>query len=114
RMGIGVRRMLPIAVALMSETIPARPRGWLMVLIGGDIAGAYIITSWIASTWAAPDRFGWRLLWLIGLPTGLVLILLNRWIPESPRFLLKYGREEEAHAVMARYGAVLVRDEVVP
>ena len=32
-------------------------------------------------------RFGWRVLWLIGLPTGVLLILLNRWIPESPRFL---------------------------
>jgi MFS transporter, putative metabolite:H+ symporter len=109
-MGLGVGGMLPITFALMSENIPARHRGWLMVLIGGDIAGAYIITSWLASTYAAPDRFGWRLLWLIGMPTGLVLILLNRWIPESPRFLLQHGREDEAKAVMARYGAVVVCD----
>src|SRR5262249_51149334 len=35
-------------------------------------------------------------------------ILLNRWIPESPRFLLATGRETEARAVMARYGAAIV------
>jgi putative MFS transporter len=108
-MGISVGGMLPIAFTLMSETIPARHRGWLMVLIGGDVAGAYIITSWISSTWAAPDRFGWRMLWLIGLPTGLLLLLLSRWIPESPRFLLQRGQDEEAHAVMTRYGADVVQ-----
>ena len=110
-MGLGVGGMLPITFALLSETIPARHRGWLMVLIGGDVAGAYIITSWIASTIAADNRFGWRMLWLISLPTGLILMLLNRWIPESPRFLLQHGREEEAQAIMERYGAVVVEGE---
>jgi putative MFS transporter len=110
-MGLGVGGMLPITFALMSETIPARHRGWLMVLIGGDVAGAYIITSWLAATVAAPDAFGWRMLWLIGLPTGVLLILLNRWIPESPRFLLQHGRDEEARAVMERYGAAVVEED---
>jgi putative MFS transporter len=53
-------------------------------------------------------QFSWRILWLIGAPTGLLLILLNRWIPESPRFLLANGREAEARAVMERYGAKIV------
>ncbi|MGI8425636.1 MAG: MFS transporter [Actinomycetota bacterium] len=107
-MGLGVGGMLPIIFALMAETIPARHRGWLMVLVGGDVAGAYIITSWLASTIAAPDSFGWRMLWLVGLPTGLLLLLLNRWIPESPRFLLSRGRDDEARAIMEHYGAVVV------
>jgi MFS transporter, putative metabolite:H+ symporter len=110
-MGLGVGGMLPITFALMAETIPARHRGWLMVLIGGDVAGAYIITSWLASTIGAPDRFGWRMLWWISLPTGLILILLNHWIPESPRFLLQHGREDEARAIMERYGAVVVQGD---
>ena len=108
-MGLGVGGMLPITFTLMAETIPARHRGWIMVLIGGDVAGAYIITSWLSS-WLVPD-FGWRILWLVGLPTGVLLILLNRWIPESPRFLLATGREAEARAVMERYGAEIVPDE---
>ena len=40
----------------------------------------------------------------------MLLILLNRWIPESPRFLLAHGRSAEAAAVMARYGAAVVRE----
>jgi len=53
-------------------------------------------------------QFSWRILWLLGAPTGVLMILLNRWIPESPRFLLANGREAEARAVMARYGATIV------
>ena len=108
-MGLGVGGMLPIAYALMAETIPARHRGWVMVLIGGDIAAAYIITSWLASAFV--PEFSWRILWLLGAPTGLLLILLNRWIPESPRFLLANGRDAEARAVMERYGAKVVEEE---
>ncbi len=108
-MGLGVGGMLPLIFTLMAETIPARHRGWLMVLIGGDVAGAYIITSWLSSS-LVPE-YTWRILWLVGLPTGLGLIALNRWIPESPRFLLAHGRDAEARAVMERYGAEVVTDE---
>jgi MFS transporter, putative metabolite:H+ symporter len=107
-MGVAVGGMLPICYALLAETIPARHRGWLMILIGADIAGAYILTSWLATELV--PTYSWRILWLIGLPTGLVFVLLNRWIPESPRFLLMQGRDAEARDVMARYGAVVIED----
>lgn len=107
-MGIGAGGMLPIAFALIAETIPARHRGWLIVLIGGDVAGAYIITSWLAG--ALTPEYSWRILWLLGLPTGLLLILLNTWIPESPRYLLATGQQAAAKAVMRRYGAAVVAD----
>jgi putative MFS transporter len=105
-MGLAVGGMLPLCYALLAETIPARHRSWLMILIGADIAGAYVLTSWLSA--ALVPTYSWRILWLIGLPTGLVFILLNRWIPESPRYLLANGREQEARAVMQRYGAVVV------
>ncbi|GAB2520493.1 MFS transporter [Nocardia heshunensis] len=105
-MGLGAGGMLPIAFTLLAETIPARHRGWLLVLIGGDIAGAYILTSWLSST--IGETYSWRIMWLIGFPTGLLLILLTRWIPESPRFLLALGRDREAQEVLRRYHAEAV------
>lgn len=105
-MGIAAGGMLPITFTLIAETIPARHRGWVTVLIGGDIAGAYVLTSWLAT--ALVPHYSWRILWLIGLPTGALLIVLNRWIPESPRFLLSQRRTAEATAIMNRYGAAIV------
>jgi MFS transporter, putative metabolite:H+ symporter len=105
-MGIGAGGLLPIAFALMAETIPARHRGWLMVAIGGEITGTYALVSWLSGELI--PHFSWRIMWLIGLPTGLLLIVLSRWIPESPRFLLARGRTEEARQIMDRYGARLV------
>jgi putative MFS transporter len=104
-MGLAAGGMLPIGFALVSETVPRRHRGWMMVIIGSNILTALIIVSWLASGWASPQHFGWRLLWLIGLPTGALLVSLNHWIPESPRFLLEHGRDDEARAIMRRYGA---------
>ena len=105
-MGLAVGGMLPICYSLLAETIPARHRSWLMILVGADIAGAYIITSWLAA--ALVPTYSWRILWLIGLPTGVLFVMLNRWIPESPRFLLANARDDEARAVMKRFGAVIV------
>ncbi len=110
-MGWGVGGMLPIMFTLMAESIPAKHRGWMMVLIGGDIAGAYIITSALAS-WLVP-HYSWRILWLIGFPTGFLLIFLNRWIPESPRYLINSGRLKEAQQVMKRFGAVAVKEKII-
>jgi putative MFS transporter len=102
-MGLGVGGMLPITFALIAETVPARHRSWLMVLLGGDVAGGYLLTSWLSAE--LTPTYGWRILWLIGLPTGLLLLALNRWIPESPRFLVEHGRHAEASALLRRYGA---------
>jgi MFS transporter, putative metabolite:H+ symporter len=106
-MGIGVGGLLPIAFALLAETIPARHRGWLLVLVGGGAAGlGYVLTSWLAG--ALTPHYSWRILWLIGLPTGVLFIALNQWIPESPRFLLAAGQDEEAEKVMRNFGAAVV------
>jgi putative MFS transporter len=102
-MGMSAGGMLPTVYSLMSESMPADKRGWLIVLQSGlGTALGYLAASG-AATLLAP-HYSWRVLWLIGAPTGLLLLVLSRWIPESPRFLLAAGRTEEARAVMARYG----------
>lgn len=105
-MGTSAGGMLPIVYALMAESIPAKKRGWLVVLHGGlGTVGGYLVASGLAA--ALEPTFAWRILWLPGLPTGLLLIVLNRWIPESPRFLLEHGRVDEAEAVLKRYGVLV-------
>ncbi len=112
-MGVSAGGMLPIVYALMAESIPAKRRGWLVVLHAGmGTVGGYLVASGLAAL--LEPEWTWRILWLPGLPTGLLVLLLNRWIPESPRFLLEHGRVKEAEAVMARYGVVMDRVETPP
>jgi len=107
-MGISAGGMLPIVYALMTESMPAKRRGWLVVLHGGmGTVGGYLLASGIAAL--LEPHFTWRILWFAGLPTGFLMLVLNRWIPESPRFLLDHGRIDEAERVMKRYGVTLTR-----
>jgi putative MFS transporter len=116
-MGAAAGGMLPIAFTLMAETVPAAHRGWLLVMLGGLGTSAGYLLAAGAATLLEP-QFSWRSLWLLNLPTGAVILLLNRWIPESPRFLSNAGLENEARAVLtkfagasARAGSALERDD---
>ena len=79
--------------------MPSKHRGWALVLVGGlEAVGGYFVASGFAAT--LEPIFSWRILWLMNLPTGLILLGLGRFIPESAKFLLARGRNAEAHAVM--------------
>jgi len=106
-MGMSAGGLLPIVFTLLAEMTPARHRGWLSVLLGGlGSAGGYLAASGCAA-WLEPT-FSWRILWLLNLPTGLLVVLLSRFIPESPRFLLHEGRVDEANHNLARFGIELI------
>ena len=111
-MGAAAGGMLPVTYALLAETMPSKQRGWALVLVGGlGAAGGYLAASAL-SAWLIP-HFSWRVLWFLNLPTGLALIFLNIFIPESPKFLLALGRVREAHVVLRRFGCI-VRESVAP
>lgn len=104
-MGTSAGGMLPIVYSLLTETMPVKRRGQLIVLVAGiGTAVGFLLASWTANLLI--PTFGWRIMWFFGIPTGLALLLLNRHIPESPRFLLAHNRRDEAHAVMRRFGIV--------
>jgi putative MFS transporter len=103
-MGVAAGGMLPVTYALLAEMMPSKHRGWALVLVGGlGAVGGYFA----ASTFSAllQPSLGWRILWILNLPTGLSLVLLGAFIPESAKFLLARGRREEARAVMKRFGS---------
>lgn len=101
-MGMSAGGLLPITFALMAETVPARYRGWLLVGLGGFGTGAGYLLASSASAILEP-MFSWRVLWLLGLPTGLMIVFLNRFIPESPRYLIGKGRMQEANSILSRF-----------
>jgi putative MFS transporter len=101
-MGLAAGGMLPITYALVAECMPTKHRGWTLVLVGAF----GLIGGWFAASGSAAvfePYFGWRILWFLNAPTGLILIFCNRLIPESPRFLLARGRVSEARELVARF-----------
>ena len=103
-MGVAAGGMLPVTYALLAEMMPSRHRGWALVLVGGlGAVGGYFAAS--GFSWLLQPFFGWRILWILNLPTGLTLVLLGAFIPESAKFLLARGRREEAQRVMQRFGS---------
>ena len=103
-MGVAAGGMLPVTYALLAEMMPSRHRGWALVLVGGlGAVGGYFAASGFSAL--LQPFFGWRILWILNLPTGLSLVLLGALMPESAKFLLARGRREEARQVMERFGS---------
>jgi putative MFS transporter len=103
-MGVAAGGMLPVTYALLAEMMPSKHRGWSLVLVGGlGAVGGYFAASGFSAL--LQPYFGWRILWIMNLPTGLSLVVLGAFIPESAKFLLSRGRREEARLVMARFGS---------
>lgn len=103
-MGVAAGGMLPVTYALLAEMMPSKHRGWSLVLVGGlGAVGGYFAASSFSAV--LQPFFGWRILWILNLPTGLSLVLLGAFIPESAKFLLARGRREEARRIMERFGS---------
>ncbi len=106
-MGGSAGGMLPVAYALLAEVMPTRHRGWSLVLIGGaGTLGGYLAAAGFSAL--LQPEFGWRIMWFLNLPSGLLLIGLSPFIPESARFLIHIGRPQEALATLQRFGSVIV------
>lgn len=104
-MGCSAGGMLPVVYTLLAEVMPPRHRSWVLVLVGGTgLVGGYLAASGAAHLFE--PVFGWRSLWLQGFPTGLLLLAMARWIPESPRFLQERGMDAELEAIQHRFGIV--------
>ena len=104
-MGSSAGGMLPVVYTLLCEIIPKRHRSWVLILVGGSgLVGGYLAASGAAHV-LEPD-FGWRSLWLQGFPTGLVLLGLSRFVPESPAFLFAHNRLDEFAVLTSRFGVV--------
>ena len=105
-MGMAAGGMLPVTYALLTETMPTRSRGVALVVVGAlGAAGGYLAANGLSAV--LQPAFGWRIMWFLNLPTGLLLILISGWIPESAKFLLHTGRLAEAREVLKKFGSVL-------
>jgi MFS family permease len=101
--GAGIGGEYAAVNSTIQEMIPARFRGWTDLALGGTFwiggalgAGASIV---LLNPARLNPEIGWRLGFFIGAALSLVILVLRSWIPESPRWLVIHGREDEAEKV---------------
>ena len=103
--GAGIGGEYAAINSAIQEFIPARFRGRIDLAINGSFwigaalgAGAAVV---LLEPGRLPPDWGWRIAFGIGALLGLGILLLRRFIPESPRWLMLHARIEEGEAVVA-------------
>ena len=103
--GAGIGGEYAAINSAIDELIPARVRGRVDLIINGSY--------WLGASFGAlgsllllneglfPADVGWRVAFALGAILGLLIIVVRRPVPESPRWLFIHGRDEEAERLVA-------------
>jgi len=102
--GAGIGGEYAAINSAIDELIPARVRGRVDLIINGSYwVGAALgaaATLVLLDPSRIPIWLGWRFAFGIGATLGLIVIFFRRWIPESPRWLMIHGRNDEAEEIV--------------
>jgi MFS family permease len=103
--GAGIGGEYAAINSAIDELVPARVRGRVDLAINGSywvgIAGGAALTLLVLDPRVLPIAIGWRLSFGLGAVLGLVVLVVRRHVPESPRWLLLHGYERAARATVA-------------
>ncbi|HEX5935773.1 MAG TPA: MFS transporter [Pseudorhizobium sp.] len=99
--GVAVGGTLPVDYAMMAEFLPAKNRGrWLVLLEGFWAVGTLIVAlaAWVTSLAGVEDA--WRYIFAVTALPALIGIGLRFMVPESPLYLIRSGRSDEAKSII--------------
>lgn len=103
--GTGIGGEYAAINSAIDELIPARYRGRIDIAINGSFwagaAGGSLLTVALLNENLLPAWIGWRLAFALGAVLAVGVLLVRRFVPESPRWLFIHGHEEEAEEVVA-------------
>ncbi len=117
--GVGVGFASLLVPVYIAELAPPRNRGALVslnqvaILVGMVLS--YLANAWIGRMGDAAwlNGTGWRIMLGAEAAPALIFLLLSLMIPESPRWLLKRGRTQQAQGVLERlHGAATASHEL--
>ena len=102
--GLGAGAVFPLPYLMISEIAPARHRGILVCICNAVLTASYLLPT-LCGSWAIkafPLETAWRVPFIVGGLPILTLYFLHRWLPESPRWLMRRGRHAEVRALVER------------
>ncbi|WP_432937407.1 MFS transporter [Kribbella sp. CA-253562] len=110
--GFGVGGLIVVDVPLVQEFVPARRRGFLGALVVVFVPMGTLLGS--AGAALLGPVVGWRGLVLLGLLPALVSIYVRMTVPESPTWLIRQGRPEEARRSVAWILGIKPEEVILP
>ncbi|MFH8344643.1 MFS transporter [Streptomyces sp. NPDC018045] len=103
--GFGIGGEYAAINSAIDELIPSAYRGRVDLVINGSFwlgaIGGSLLSIVMLDTALFPMNLGWRLTFALGVVLGLVILLVRRNVPESPRWLFIHGRGDEADRLVA-------------
>ncbi len=102
--GAGIGGEYAAINSAIDELIPARVRGRVDLIINGSFwlgtaFGAALSVLLLNEDLFAKD-LGWRLAFGLGAIFGLCILIVRRYVPESPRWMFIHGKEDEAEELV--------------
>src|SRR5580704_2923906 len=108
--GLGVTGLYSVDITLVQEFVPTRKRGWLTGLTTTMLPAGVLLGA-LLGAYTTP-YIGWRGLFAVGLLPALLTLYIRAWVPESPYWLMRMGRPEEARQSVA--WALQIDPETIP
>ncbi len=112
--GIGVGGTLPVDYTMMAEFLPSDRRGRWLVLLESFWAIGTICLALLALAALSYGDQAWRVIFLVTGVPALIGVVLRFYIPESPMFLNRSGRSDQARKVLERVAKVNGRNVEIP
>jgi MFS family permease len=102
--GIGIGGEYAAINSAVDELIPGKVRGTVDLVVNGTFWLGATVGSFAAMYLLSghmPQNTGWRYAFGIGGSLGILVLILRLFVPESPRWLMLRGHEDEANKIVS-------------